>query len=321
MKSYNSFLIIFLSLIVSSCSFIVLFNDFVNNSDANEGVYSYLNVDKKLHEQAVEYITAQLDTNPPDSIFILAAEHEVSNAQYNRFLKSLRDNNYTDIYQKCKRKRSNWIENKRFELLDERVVNNYHKNYAHSKEYENHPVVNISREAMDYYVEWLNAISTSDKDEIIHYKIPSKEEWLEAYRKNKKHDSAFYPWETDFYLDNNNYKLASFATLDLRQLRQEPNQNELRLSKNKDSAYTAVFEGPKPVDSYIENDYFLNNMAGNVAEIVLESCHEKNDSICVTHGGSWHSFPDKLKKYSTETYSLPSRFVGLRVFVYKCYYL
>jgi len=272
----------------------------------------------------------------PVSSTIYAANTEVTNAQYNRFLEYLQINKLTDFHQEYK------FDFSRYEEPALAFMTNYALPRTETKKnrYFNHyPAVNISFEAANAYCEWLTQQynnATERKFNKVKFRLPTLDEWQIAAASIKNPTSwkldeqevevkitpqgsefdknpeirkvslrdpeILYPWFRYFGLrnsplNNKNCYLGNFKS--------EPCDCP-GYRGNKPTNHDG-FAAMSPTKAYFPNDIGLYDVVGNVAEMINEK-----GKAC---GGSWNHSPSESTIRSVNNYTNPDAAVGFRVFM------
>ncbi|WP_294671253.1 SUMF1/EgtB/PvdO family nonheme iron enzyme [uncultured Fluviicola sp.] len=236
--------------------------------------------------------------------FYWGGQTEVTNKQYLKFVAYLKVSDSLG-YEKHKPKTFNWrAYSEDFDFADSMA-----RNYDNLEAFGNHPVVNITPENATAFVTWLNKI---EPDSLVFYRLFKPFEWLELFNEKKEIDSSF-AWEGNYWRNKNQLPLANYAEFDQDQIRYNHLTDRITFQNSDSVGYESYVNGPMNVWSYNPNYWGAWNMSGNVAEIT-ESYYKLDSTwYCTTRGGSWHSPVFYLRKSSTETYKLPSPYVGFRV--------
>ena len=164
--------------------------------------------------------------------------------------------------------------------------------------FDDYPVVGISWEQANQYCEWrsyhMNANDRSEYD-MPKFRLPSEAEWEYAAKGGK--DVAKYPWGGPYLKNRRGCLMANF----------KPGRGNYI---DDGFAYTA------PVDVFAPNGFGLYNMAGNVAEWVIDAYNPAGSSLTwdldpvyddpneprkVVRGGSWKDIAHYLET-STRTF-------------------
>ena len=220
---------------------------------------------------------------------------EVSNFQYQLFLLSLSKADQKRFAPKSKQ----WSEISNYKWFE-----TYHENPL----YANHPVVNVSRDAVDAFCDWLTKVYNENENRIykkVKFRLPTVNEWEYAARGGKK--MSPYPWGGPFLQNSKGCYLTNFNPLEERYKTFSKDQ-ELKLEYPEDDYFiSARLDGVKylaKINAYWPNDFGLYNMSGNAAEMVSF----KN----VTKGGSFTSLPAAVSILASEGFKSYSPMVGFR---------
>lgn len=272
----------------------------------------------------------------PISNTIYAANTEVTNAQYNRFLEYLKVNKLTDFEELYK------FDFSRYEEPALSFMTNYTTPRTETKKdkYFNHyPAVNISYEGANAYCDWLTQQynnATERKFKKVKFRLPTLDEWQIAaagiknpvswklneqevevkitpkgsefdkdaeVRKVSLNDPEIqYPWFRYFGLRNSplNHKSCYLGNFKSEPC-DCPGYRGKVPSSNDGWAMMA------PTKTYFPNDVGLYDVVGNVAEMISEK-----GKAC---GGSWNHPPSESTIRSINTYSNPDAAFGFRVFM------
>lgn len=151
------------------------------------------------------------------------------------------------------------------------------KHYYRHPAYRNYPVVNVSRDQVEAYCEWMTKIWNENlKNQDAPYKkvivrLPTEEEWKLAARSGDEESNEVYPWEGSSLMVQEKGKFQGRSRANYKRGKTFSIGVNGYLNDNAD--LTA------PVVSYLPNELGLYNMSGNVAEMV------KGDKV---KGGSWY---------------------------------
>lgn len=272
----------------------------------------------------------------PVSKTVYAADAEVTNAEYNRFLEYLQLNKLSDLQEKYK------FDFSRYDEPALAFMTNYSLPRVESKKnkYFNHyPAVNISFEAANAYCDWLTQQYNNASDrkyKKVKFRLPTLDEWqiaaasiknptswklndqevevkmtpngseLDMKAETKKvslnDPEILYPWFRYFGLRNSplNHKKCYLGNFKSEPC-DCPGYRGKVPSSNDGWAMMA------PVKTYFPNDIGLYDVVGNVAEMINEK-----GKAC---GGSWNQAPSESTIRSVSTYANPDATVGFRVFM------
>lgn len=186
-------------------------------------------------------------------------------------------------------------------------------NYHLHSDFNNYPVVNVSKAQADKFCEWLtekyNGLKKR-KFKKIQFRLPTQKEWEEAASANDRNFP--YAWKGKSLKNMRGDYLANF----------NPKWNDSEnVSKTSSIGLNHFFfnyfsdledyDGEAviaPVNSYTQNNMGFYCMSGNVAEMVSDKE--------VVKGGSWGDKSESLQIKASKPYDgLASPFVGFRVFM------
>lgn len=219
--------------------------------------------------------------------------YEVTNKQYNAFLEDLKKQGKTELLKKCTISNKNW----QTELNDNYVM--LEKHYHQHKEYENHPVLNISHEAAQSYCQWL----TEKSERNFKYRLPTKNEWIYAAKGSL--ELAPYSWGGPYLRNSKGCVLCNYKTIG-DEFIQTNSDDKLEIVTNLSPLnYSNGSLTTQTVNSYSPNKYGLYNVCGNAAEMI--------DEPGIAMGGSWNSTGYDVRVISESVYENANPFVGFRV--------
>ena len=225
------------------------------------------------------------------------SKFEVSNQLYNMFLNE----------SKCERSSRDSLWSKIFPYSQI-----WKNNYSTHSTYSNYPVVNINLVDAQAFSVWLSKKYFDVFNEKAEIRLPTEKEWKLAAKGGK--EKSPYPWGGPYlrnskgcYLANFNPKMSEDENIHGYDTLALNNFFNLYFTDLNDYDGEAVIAA---VDSYFPNSFGLYNMAGNVAEIVLDSNFTK--------GGSWKSKSQFLQIESQEKWDgNPNPFTGFRIVMIK----
>lgn len=234
---------------------------------------------------------------------------EVSNKEYRTFINDLLVQGRMNEYLKALPDASKQLQNgkKLFEP----------NGYFWQKENDFYPVVNITREAANYFCKWLKEevtkLNKGGSSSIGDIRLPYDTEWIHAaqggdpnaeyslnrldYKSNEDVQNPKYCYMCNFSISQNSDSLKTVS---------EKDKKKVLCNFVSNNGYPTM-----SIDSYINNAYGLNNMSGNVAEMVWKNKTNKAG----TKGGSWNSDYNHIKIYSQDEYegiTDASPFIGFR---------
>ncbi len=233
---------------------------------------------------------------------LYAGKYEVSNMLYLAFEKSLTEANKTDLLNITQIDTSNWTE---YFTNNEPFVEMYYRNPA----YKDFPVVNISFEAANLFCQWLtdeyNAAPKKMFKKVL-FRLPTENEWEIAARSGT---STPYPWGNKLIVDYQvmcNYKrigdeYIKYDSITKKHILDYQYSIDIKPKANEPVFITA------PVISYIDNDYGMYNVCGNVAEMV--------NIKGISCGGGWKSSGGDVTVASRGKYNNFANDLGFRYFM------
>ena len=235
--------------------------------------------------------------------YLYMAKHEVTNMDYDEFLDFLVQEGRKEDLETARIYNENWNTSNSFK---DPLTDLYHEHPT----YNAYPVVNISHEAAKLYCEWLTQWINKDpmvkNFKKIYFRLPTKKEWIRAAKGGQEY--APYPWG-GYGLRNAkgewlaNFKRIGAESITFNTVAQKFEVVGQGLHFNRGTTSGRQI-GPAPVDSYLENNYKLFHMSGNVAEMIEEKG--------IAMGGSWNSPGYDIQTNSESTYQKPSPMVGFR---------
>jgi len=228
---------------------------------------------------------------------------EISNQDYNNFLKDLLKQGRQDALKRARRKTENW-KPKPFQ-----EIYHLHPSYA------DYPALTVSKEGAEMYCQWLaQKIQTKNPKFEIEVRLPTEQEWI--YAAHGGHQYAPYPWGGYYVRNNKGCFLANFKNIDSRNISYDRKNNtyEVKDSSANRIGVNNIITMPQPVKSYFPNNYGLYNMSGNAAEM-LSTNSTKEEGGFRTKGGCYDSLglniqingPDEFDGWTE-----PSQYIGFR---------
>ena len=181
-------------------------------------------------------------------------------------------------------------------------------NYNSHPDFYNYPVVNVDLTDAEVFCRWFKDVYFEIFNEKVEIRLPTEQEWQLA--SSGGDEGKPYPWFGPYLRNSKGNYLANFNP----KMSEDENVNgydTLSLNNFFQTHFTDLhdYDGEAviaPVDSYFPNDYGLYNMAGNVAEMVLDSNYTK--------GGSWKSKSYYLQINSKEEWNKQANpFTGFRI--------
>ncbi|MCH2199225.1 MAG: formylglycine-generating enzyme family protein [Flavobacteriales bacterium] len=243
------------------------------------------------------------------------ATTEVSNFMYREFVNDLKKNGETEKLALAQVDSTQWM-----------VASSYCEPlkdlYFFHPAYYEYPVVNVSHEGALLYCAWLQDSLNAFADGEVKYTVtlPTRDEWVAAAKGG--HEFATYAWGGPYLRNTKGCFLANFRYLGAGNIHYNSETEEYEVMttvpgpflghpgatlgggrKNQD-CFSGVFEFTSPVRSYVQNDFGLYNMNGNVAEMVAEEG--------IACGGGWKSTGYDVRCESTMLNDGPQPDVGFR---------
>ena len=231
---------------------------------------------------------------------LYASKYEVSNIQYQTFLKELKAKGDSKLIDIAEIDTLNW---KADDHYNEPLVTYYHVHSA----YANYPVVNISYEGADLFCKWLTDKYNNypkRKFKKVLIRLPNKEEWQKAAIGTMTY--VPYPWGGPKITGHCNFHKVMQASI-----RFDKEKNEYVFPKPNPGGIAGVigdsWGDTAPVNSYEPNSIGLYNMSGNVEEMIQEKG--------VACGGGWRSCGYDVQITSTANYKHSDIDLGFRYFI------
>ncbi|MBX2840768.1 MAG: formylglycine-generating enzyme family protein [Flammeovirgaceae bacterium] len=249
---------------------------------------------------------------------LYASAYELTNKEYNAFLKWLTENDKQEEFEVCK------IDLSRFEGVERAMFSSYHHaedfGYKKKKEppFQNYPVTNISFEAAKIYCQWLTDQynrNPNKKYKEVKFKLPNHEDWKlaalgfkgetytykkKAYEMNKL--LLDYPWWSFDPQKNYGGKPENEKGCFLGNFKIEEPCNCPAAPVGGDG-----FTFTSPVGTYFSNKIGLYDVVGNIAEMI-----EDKGKAC---GGSWGHLPENSKISDVMMFEGVDERVGVRIFM------
>jgi formylglycine-generating enzyme required for sulfatase activity len=266
---------------------------------------------------------------------IYAGESEITNLEYNAFLRYLKENKRDDVYAA-----SNFDLSK-YEGASLALMKNYHMDRQPLKKeryFTNYPAINISHEGALAYCEWLTEQYNNSRDrkfKKVKFRLPTLNEWRIAALGYKNFQSwdinenqiemtiqtddkeeicrscpkklvpftesgILYPW---YFAYNYRDKPLNSRGCSLGNFQWPDGQKHC----NPKLVTPDGFVLTSPVQAYFPNGMGLYDVVGNVAEMINEP-----GKAC---GGSWNHPPEQSTIMSVNNYDGPDSAIGFRVFM------
>jgi formylglycine-generating enzyme required for sulfatase activity len=247
------------------------------------------------------------------------SKYEVTNEMYIQFLNSIADS----------------VKRNKFNPQDENWTSETNLlQYQHyTTQFPNHPVVNITKEAMIAFCSWLTELYNKDpkrKFEYVKFSLPTAKQQLRAMTGDL--DLQSYSWGGPYYCNAkgefmmNFNPLIEFEVYNEDKLTRDLTYRKGQLPILKRSRALDGFELTAPVNSYYPSLFGIHNTNGNVAEVVSNSDYVLGGSFASMNGNcsngvysnDWIFF-EHWPELLPEKISLPSPQVGFR-FVMEGFY-
>lgn len=230
-----------------------------------------------------------------DSLFVASfyvGKYEVTNAQYQEFLQSTKDN---DTYKKGMIDTTVWNE---FDMKNDPFSKYYHTHPA----YLNYPAVGMSKEGAMLYCSWLEQQLNSDEENnvIYHVTLPTRNQLLHV---SQLDHYANYAWGNDYLANSKSEYKCNFRVIGEENI---VSDEQWEISKTKSKTRDFRFnqsDFTAPVTSYTPNEIEVYNLNGNVAEMT------QDNYVC---GGSWIHTGYDVRNESFINYVSPAAYIGFR---------
>ncbi len=269
-------------------------------------------------------------TKVKDNVY--ANSMELTNKEYEFFLKYLKTNGYDDLYQTAE------FDLSKYEGMPLAMMKAYHYSYNKSEKgkplFSNFPAMEMTYDAAKIYCEWLTTqynVQDDRKFKKVKFRLPTRKEWtmaalgyvdfqtwefednivkarpdgdgkprlFEEYRIGD-YDSVSYPWyHSDWFKHRNAIVNDSGCPLANINMPEKP----FCKGKLKGDGFIMT----SPVGTYFSGDMGLFDVIGNVAEMT----DEKGKAM----GGSWDHVKGESTITSINEYQGADTRVGFRVFM------
>lgn len=227
----------------------------------------------------------------------LMSKEEVTNHDYQLFLKDLLDRGELGKYEIAKIDSANW--------QGENCANQKYAEFYHSHPaYRNFPVVNIPREGAELFCEWV----TERFDQVLPagqrltFRLPLKAEWLRAACGDDLW--AVYTWKAPYLRNSKGCYLANFVSVGENSIARNE-KGEPVIVPNQFDYYHDYADIIAASRSYFPNEFGMYNMNGNAAELLADA-----DEVI---GGSWFDTGYDIRNRSVKKYTGSSSTVGFRI--------
>ncbi len=267
---------------------------------------------KKKMMKKVATFSSKVYTLLPSSSFVYKGDSvsvqsffmqktEVSNIQYKTFLFDLLIKGKKDDFQIAKPEQQLWTEmlGSEFKEMED--------NYFSGEDWENYPVVNVSREGALLYCKWLSEERRkfTKSAMITDFRIPTKVEWTMAA--SAKGKMMPYPWGGSSIQNEHGCYLANFDA-----------PSSVVATQGSCDVQSDGAPIIAETMTYNPNEYGLFNMSGNVAEMVQINPSKNSRGEDGTAGGGWMNSAEEIKINGTDPYEGRSEAhpnIGFRVVI------
>jgi formylglycine-generating enzyme required for sulfatase activity len=262
--------------------------DFIKNNDLFK------------ENDVVTYSRAEIDFDKLQKSFVALneVEHigkfEVTNREYNLFLKNLKQTKNYELYYKCMIDSTRW--SRVFPTAFHNPMVDY---YHHHPAYANYPIVNIPYEGAVAYCKWLTVQYNQQHPEgkYISFRLPTEQEW--RYAAGSKNEKTITPFPNDNILSCNPKNKSNRSN--------DTSSHCLYLGNIKTAEGYQADGGfsTTTVTSYPPNSLGIYNTFGNVAEMT--------NTKGIIKGGSWDDVFEDCTFDKNATYATPDPRVGFRI--------
>jgi len=284
--------------------------DFIKNNDLFK------------ENEVVTYSRAEIDFKKLEASFVAlnTAEHigkfEVTNGEYNLFLKNLKQSKNYELYYKFLIDSVGWERTFDYAPVTwgETIGKNqgplpksYHTPmtnlYGWHPAYSNYPVVNIPYEGAVEYCKWLTIQYNQQHPEgkYVSFRLPTEQEW--RYAAGSKNEKARSPFPNDSIIS------CDPPITGKKKLKNETNAiKKCKYLGNIKTDLGLQMDGgfhTSSVTSYLPNGLGIYNTFGNVSEMT--------STKDVIKGGSWADLFSECTFDKNATYSAPDPRVGFRI--------
>jgi formylglycine-generating enzyme len=250
---------------------------------------------------------------------LLMSAYEMSNGEYNAYLKDLKSQNQLTAYKIAMPDTNVWANEGKLHFNEP-----FKRYYFQHSAYKEYPLVGVTHQQAIAYCDWLTQKTNKDPKRVfkkVWIRLPTQAEW--KYAAGAGNPNRNYPWNGEFLRNSKGMFLANYKTIGEENLVLDSNGNVvlskcLRTTKVKsstgiDTAFNSLVDcGTSDnsfvtvrVESYYPNEFGLYNMAGNVSELLAD-----NKQYI---GGDWSSIAYFLKLNTpTKTLEKPTSTVGFR---------
>ncbi|MDP2174754.1 MAG: SUMF1/EgtB/PvdO family nonheme iron enzyme [Bacteroidota bacterium] len=250
---------------------------------------------------------------------LLMSAYEMSNGEYNAYLKDLKSQNQLTAYKIAMPDTNVWANDPKLKFNQPFV-----KFYFQHPGYSDYPLVGVTHQQAIAYCDWLTQKTNKDPKRVfkkVWVRLPTQAEW--KYAAGAGNPNRNYPWQGEFLRNSKGMFLANYKTIGDENLAVDSNGNVV-VSKCKTIVKTTIDHKTDTtyynyhdcasgygsfitvrLKSYFPNELGLYNMAGNVSELLAD-----NKQYI---GGDWSSIAYYLKLNTpTRTLNKSLSTVGFR---------
>jgi formylglycine-generating enzyme required for sulfatase activity len=235
------------------------------------------------------------DTLSVQSFYIL--DHEVTNSEYQAFLKDSKEGNTLTESKIIEGNCSSEFPNQ---------MDNYSKYYYTHPAYAQYPVVNVTFSGALNYCEWLEtkintALNGKGK---VKVRLPFHAELIRAAVGDNL--SKNFAWKGNYLRDlEKGHIMCNFSMIPQEQMTKD-SDGKLIIKKDHPMSMTEITGADilAPSKSYFPSEFGVYNLNGNAAEMTNENG--------ISVGGSWHSYGYDVRIQSRMMYEGSSTKVGFR---------
>ncbi len=225
---------------------------------------------------------------------------EVTNLDYREFLYDLKKN-HPEQYKTAIYDSTAWRnpgDSGYYEALEQLYFNH--------EAYENHPIINLTKQAAEMYCSWLEERLKEgylkEADFTFKVRLPTQQEWM--YAASGGFTLFQYAWGGYDLFDKKGRPKCVFSNYSANNISFNYDTKQYEIINKRNRVLGPVFQ-PAATANYKANGYGLFDVCGNVAEMVSD----KN----VAMGGHWMSLGGDVRIKSEMPYDgQPNKFVGFR---------
>jgi len=264
----------------------------------------------KMKKENLVYIPAGTFYLNEDTISVMSmymSPTEVTNAEYKLFLNDLKKQGRTEDLKMAMVDSLLWNQL----YPNSSAPQHYVKYYFNHPALSDHPVVNISKEAVNLYCVWYTKqmLAKYPGSNFNDFRLPSKLEWIYAAKGGLK--GSPYPWGGPGIRNQEGQHLANYYVVGDHNISKDKNGN-MDVVKPNNFLFTNEFHNSiftltltEHVKAFNPNGYGLYNMSGNVNEMVFDEN--------VVLGGDWESCGHDIRVTSEKEYTKANPLTGFRM--------